>query len=325
MTTQASANGTRPKGRSKPPKTVKVPKDPEGRMPLAEHIRELRTRLYRASLGIALGAVAGWFMHDWVIHLLSKTVCVVHNDHIIGLHPYDAAASCPNGLLTNSGATSGLAISLKVSLLVGLLLSCPVWLYQLWAFIAPGLHKKEKKYSLSFVGVAVPLFAAGTALAYWIFPTLMKVLLNFVPSESVTQLPIDQFIGFFMRMVLIFGLSFEVPLIVVALNFTGVLSAERLKKSWRYVTFAIFVFSAAAVPTGEPLGMTALAAPMCLLYYGAIGVAILNDRRRAARDINAGLSPDEASDLDLSPAAVEQARPVEQIRRGYDDDYNDLT
>ncbi|NUR62746.1 MAG: twin-arginine translocase subunit TatC [Catenulispora sp.] len=325
MTTQASANGTRPKAKSKPPKTVKVPKDPEGRMPLTEHIRELRTRLFRASLGIALGSVAGWLVHTKVIHLLSKTVCDVHNDHIVGLHPYDPTASCPNGLLTNSGATSGLAISLKVALLVGLLLSSPVWLYQLWAFIAPGLHKKEKKYSLSFVGVAVPLFAAGTWLAYTIFPTLMKVLLNFVPSESVTQLPMEQFIGFFMRMVLVFGTSFEIPLLVVALNLTGVLSAARLKKTWRYVTLAIFIFAAAAVPTGEPLGMTALAAPMCLLYYGAIGVAVLNDRRRAARDLYANLSPDEASDLDLSPVPIEPARPVEQTRRGYDDDYDDLT
>jgi sec-independent protein translocase protein TatC len=324
MTTQASANGTRPKAKNKP-KTVKVPKDPEGRMPLTEHIRELRTRLFRASVGIALGAVAGWLVHDKVIHLLSKTVCEVHNDHVIGLHPYNVAYSCPNGLLTNAGATSGLAISLKVALLVGLLLASPVWLYQLWAFIAPGLHKNEKKYTLGFVGFGVPLFAAGTWLAYTIFPTLMKVLLNFVPSESVTQLPMEQFIGFFMRMVLVFGLSFEIPLLVIALNFTGVLSAARLKKSWRYVTLAIFVFAAAAVPTGEPLGMTALAAPMCLLYYSAIGIAVLNDRRRAAQNPYANLSPDEASDLDLSPVPIEPARPVEQTRRGYDDDYDDLT
>jgi len=316
MTTQASANGTRPSAKSKPPKA----RDPEGRMPLGEHIRELRTRLFRASLGIAVGAVVGWLIHERVIHLLSETVCNVHNDHIVGVGgAYDPTASCPNHILILSGASAGLAISLKVALMVGLLLSSPVWLYQLWAFIAPGLHKNEKKYSLSFVGVAVPLFAAGTWLAYTIFPTLMKVLLNFVPSESVSVLPTDQFIGFFMRMVMVFGCSFEVPLIVVALNMTGVVSAERLKKTWRYVTFGIFVFAAAAVPTGEPLGMIALAAPMCLLYYGAIGFAVWNDKRRAARSINANLSPDEASPLDLTPV------PIEQTRRGFDDDYDDLT
>ncbi|MEY9927644.1 sec-independent protein translocase protein TatC [Catenulispora sp. GP43] len=321
MTTQASANGTRPKGKSKPPKAVKVPKDPEGRMPLGEHIRELRTRLFRASVGIALGAIAGWFVHEWVIHELAHTVCDIKNVNGIG----KPTKYCKNGLLTITGATAGLSVSLKVSLLVGLLLSSPVWLYQLWAFIAPGLHKNEKKYSIGFVSAAVPLFAAGAGLCYLIFPSIMKVLLGFTPDVASNNLPLETFIGFFMRMVLIFGVSFEIPLIVVALNFTGVLSAERLKKTWRYVTFGIFIFAAAAVPTGEPLGMTALAAPMCLLYYTAIGIAVVNDKRRAARNINANLSPDEASDLDLSPVPVDQARPVEQVRRSFDDDYDDLT
>lgn len=323
MTTQASANGTRPKGRSKQPKAVKVPKDPEGRMPLGEHIRELRTRLFRASVGIALGAIAGWFFHDWVIHLLENTVCNDTSIHGVGQGTNNTA--CKNGVVTVTGATAGLSISLKVSLTIGLLFSSPVWLYQLWAFIAPGLHKNEKKYSLGFVAAAVPLFAAGAGLCYLIFPTIMKVLFKFTPSGAINILPLDQLISFFTRMVLVFGVSFEVPLIVVALNLTGVLSADRLKKSWRYVTFGIFVFAAAAVPTGEPLGMTALAAPMCLLYYSAIGIAVMNDRRRAARNINAGLSPDEASSLDLRPVPVEEARPVEQVRRSFDDDYDDLT
>jgi sec-independent protein translocase protein TatC len=320
MTTQASANGTRPKGRSKPPKAVKVPKDPEGRMPLTEHIRELRTRLFRASLGIAIGAIAGWFVHTWVIQLLENTVC--NDPSIHGAGP--GTPQCKNGVVTIQGTTAGLAISLKVSLMVGLLLSSPVWLYQLWAFIAPGLHKNEKKYSISFVAAGVPLFAAGASLCYLIFPTIMKVLLGFTPKGVTNILPLDQLMSFFMRMVLVFGVSFEVPLLVVALNLTGVLSADRLKKSWRYVTFGIFVFAAAAVPTGEPLGMTALAAPMCLLYYSAIGIAVVNDKRRAARDINARLSPDEASDLDLRPVPVEQARPIDQVRRSFDD-YDDLT
>ena len=320
MTTQASANGTRPK-KSKPPKAVKVPKDPEGRMPLGEHIRELRTRLFRASVGIALGAIAGWLVHGWVIHLLQNTVCNDPSIHGAG----QGSPDCRNGVVAVTGATAGLSISLKVSLMVGLLLASPVWLYQLWAFIAPGLHKNEKKYSLGFVAVGVPLFAAGAGLCYLIFPTIMRVLFGFTPKGVVNILPLDQLINFFMRMVLIFGASFEIPLVVVALNFTGVLSAERLKKTWRYVTFGIFVFAAAAVPTGEPLGMTALAAPMCLLYYSAIGIAIVNDKRRAARDINANLSPDEASDLDLRPVPVEQARPIEQVRRSFDDDYDDLT
>jgi sec-independent protein translocase protein TatC len=321
MTTQASANGTRPKGKTKPPKTVKVPKDPEGRMPLGEHIRELRTRLFRSSVGIALGAVAGWLVHKQVIHALTRAVC---DSKVKGVAA-GVSNTCKSGVLTSQGTTSGIAVDFKVSLMVGMVLSCPIWLYQLWAFIAPGLHRNEKKYSLGFVAVAVPLFAGGAALCYVLIPHVMSVLLGFTPSESPNAIPLTDYIGFFLRMVLIFGASFEVPLIVVALNFTGVLSADRLKKSWRYVTFGIFIFAAAAVPTGEPLGMTALAVPMCLLYYAAIGIAVMNDKRRAARNINAGLSPDEASNLDLNPVPVDQARPVEQVRRGFDDDYDDLT
>ncbi len=222
-------------------------------------------------------------------------------------------------MLTVTGPTAGLAISLKVSLMIGLLVSCPVWLYQLWAFIAPGLHKNEKKYSLGFVAAAVPLFLAGAALCYVIFPEIMRVLLGFTPDVAANNIPFEKFIGFFLRMVLIFGVSFEIPLIVVALNFAGILSAHRLKHTWRYVTFGIFVFAAAAVPTGEPLGMTALAAPMCALYYAAIGIAVLNDKRRAARAVNARLSPDEASPLDLTPAPIVPPVPVERNPRDYDD------
>ncbi|WP_194921396.1 twin-arginine translocase subunit TatC [Catenulispora rubra] len=321
MTTQASANGTRPKGKSKPPKSVKVQKDPEGRMPLGEHIRELRTRLFRSSVGIALGAVAGWLVHKQVIHALTRAVCDSKAKGVAA----GVTSSCKSGVLTSQGTTSGIAVDFKVSLMVGMILASPVWLYQLWAFIAPGLHKNEKKYSLGFVAVAVPLFAGGAALCFVLIPHVMSVLLGFTPSESPNAIPLSDYIGFFLRMVLVFGASMEVPLIVVALNLTGVLSAERLKKSWRYVTFGIFIFAAAAVPTGEPLGMTALAVPMCLLYYAAIGIAIMNDKRRAARSINANLSPDEASALDLSPVPVDQAHPVEQVRRSFDDDYDDLT
>jgi sec-independent protein translocase protein TatC len=285
-------------------------------MPLAEHIRELRTRLFRASLAITVGAVFGWFIHNWVIKLLSKPVCGVKD--VIGVARNSA---CPSGVLTVQSSTDGLAISLKVALLVGLILASPVWLYQLWAFIAPGLHKNEKKYSLGFVGVAVPLFVGGAVLCYFILPEIMNVLLGFTPKGVGVSIPIQTYIGTVSRMVIVFGSSMEIPLIVVALNFTGVLSAARLKKTWRYVTFGIFIFAAAAVPTGEPLGMTALAAPMCALYYSAIGIAVLNDRRRAARAA-AQPSPDEASDLDLTPRTIEAPQ---QSRELTSRDYDDLT
>jgi sec-independent protein translocase protein TatC len=313
---QAQANGSRPKVKAKAakPKAPKPSRDPEGRMPLGEHIRELRTRLFRSSIAILLGAVVGWIMHNRIIDLLSNTVC-----NIKDIHGLAKDTGCANGILTIEGATAPIALAFKISLLVGLLLASPVWLYQLWAFIAPGLHKNEKRYGLGFVAAGVPLFFAGAALCYYILPTIMKVLTGFTSPKVGQQLHVDTYVGFVMRMVLMFGASFEVPLLVVALNMVGILSAHRLKNTWRYVTFAIFVFAAAAVPTGEPIGMLALAAPMCMLYYAAIGIAILNDKRRAARNINANLSPDEASNLDLSPVPIEAPAPVEHVTQDYDE------
>jgi sec-independent protein translocase protein TatC len=318
MTTQqARANGTDPRLKAaKAAKDAKRPKDPEGRMPLTEHIRELRTRLFRSSVAILLGAVVGWLLHQRVLDALANPVCDIKGVNGIAK---SAGTSCANGILTIEGPTSALALDLKVSLMVGLLIGSPVWLYQLWAFIAPGLHKKEKRYGIGFVALGVPLFAAGAALCYVIFPKIMGVLLGFTPSATANNIPFEKFIGFFLKMVVVFGVSFEVPLLVVLLNFVGILSADRLKHTWRYVTFAIFVFAAAAVPTGEPLGMLALAVPMCALYYMAIGVAILNDKRRAARSLNANLSPDEASELDLRPVPVDAPAPVERTSRDYDD------
>lgn len=312
MTTQqVQANGTKPQGKAKA--TGGKGRDPEGRMPLTEHIRELRTRLVRCTIAILLGAVVGYLIHTQVLDALSKPICEAK------VRGITSNPDCASGALTMTGITSSIGLTFKVSLMVGLVLASPVWLYQLWAFIAPGLHKNEKRYGLGFVAAGVPLFLAGAGLCYLIFGQVVTVLLSFLPKNANANVPLDQYVNFFLRMILVFGASFEVPLLVVLLNFVGILSANRLKATWRYVTFAIFVFAAAAVPTGEPLGMLALAVPMCALFYGAIGIAVLNDRRRAARDLNANLSPDEASSLDLAPLPIEPAAPIEQVRRDYDD------
>jgi sec-independent protein translocase protein TatC len=274
---------------------------PEKVMTLVDHLTELRTRIVRSIVAVVVGTAIGFLVAPQIKQIL------------VGPLP---ASALPLQVL---GPGDAFGIQLRISVVVGIILAMPVLLYQLWAFIAPGLHKNEKKYSLSFVAAAVPLFAAGTALCFFIFPQIMNVLLGFTPKEVANAIPLGDYIGFFLRMIMIFGVSFEIPLIVVALNFAGVLSAKRLKHTWRYVTFGIFVFAAAAVPTGEPLGMTALAAPMCALYYAAIGIAVMNDKRRAARNPYADLSPDEASDLDLTPRPIEPVAPIQPQRRDYDD------
>jgi sec-independent protein translocase protein TatC len=278
------------------------------RMPLMEHIRELRNRLIKAALAVVLGGVGGFLLRDRLINVLQRPVCSIRGVEGIGR----STPQCRNGVLTLTGPTAGISLAFDIAIFSGLVLASPVWLYQLWAFLAPGLYKNEKRYSLGFIAAAVPLFLCGAAVCYSFFPTIMRVLLAFTPSGVVINLPLDQTLIFFLRMMVVFGASFVLPLILVLLNVLGILSAARMRHWWRGIVLAIFVFSAVAVPTGDPVGMSVLAIPICLLYFAAIAVATLNDRRRARRraaDLSAQPPPDQASALDLTPAPV--ARPVD--------------
>jgi sec-independent protein translocase protein TatC len=283
-------------------------------MPLMEHIRELRSRLIKAALAIVAGGILGFVFWQRLVGVVIRPLCSIKGVQGLG---HDTP-QCRNGLLTLTGPTAGISLAFDIAIFTGLILASPVWLYQLWAFLAPGLYKKEKKYSLSFVGAAIPLFLAGAGVCYLFFPTIIRVLVgSFTPAGVNPNLPLDQIVVFFLRMMAVFGCSFVLPLILVLFNFLGVLKAKTMFKWWRGVIMIIFVFSAIAVPTGDPIGMSVLAVPICVLYFGAVGIATLNDRRRAKRkaaeDPNAGLSPDEASMLDLAPLPVERADSLEDI------------
>ena len=281
-------------------------------MPLMEHLRELRGRLIRAAAAITLCGVAGFVFRDRLITLLQHPICSIQGVAGIGR----STPECRNGVLTLTGPTAGMSLAFDVAIFTGLVLASPIWLYQLWAFIAPGLYKKEKRYSLGFIGAAVPLFLCGAGLCYYFFPIIMKVLLTFTPGGVLINLPLDQTLVFFLRMMSVFGVSFVLPLILVLLNVIGILSATRMHSWWRLVIMAVFVFAAVAVPTGDPIGMSVLAVPICTLYFGAIGISALNDGRRARRraaDPNSRLSPDQASNLDLTPIAVERPAPLRDI------------
>jgi sec-independent protein translocase protein TatC len=240
-------------------------------------------------------------------------VCHIHGLNGVGR----PTPQCPDGAIVFQGPTAQVSLSFKIAMYVGVVLSSPVWLYQIWAFLAPGLYKKEKKYSLAFIGAAVPLFCGGVVVCYYLFPIIMQVLLGFLGGTGAsTILDASQYMTFFLQMMTVFGVSFVLPLILVLFNFIGILSSKAMRKFWRYIVLAIFVFGAVAVPTGDPFGMSALAIPICILYFGAVGVSELNDRRRARRRAsapNANLSPDEASELDLSPQPVERAESLEDI------------
>ncbi|CAL9370712.1 twin-arginine translocase subunit TatC [Streptomyces sp. enrichment culture] len=280
----------------------KKPKDPEGRMPLVEHLRELRDRLVKSLLAfIPLMIVALFFSKD-IATFLSAPVprCVSELEA--------AAREGRCAVLSQIGITSAFTTVVKVGIMAGLVGSAPVWLYQLWAFIAPGLHKNEKKYAVSTVVIGTPLFFAGAYLAYWILPHAVPLLLSFSLDDSVNYITVDDMIGMTVKLVLAFGIAFQLPLLLVLLNLGGVVSGKKMLGWWRGMVMGIAIFSAVVTPT-DPLSMIALQVPLTTLYFSAVGFALLNDRRRR-RDEGPELADDEASPLDLRPEPITPVEPV---------------
>nr|WP_239580114.1 twin-arginine translocase subunit TatC [Microlunatus panaciterrae] len=257
------------------------PLPPDGNMTLFEHLRELRYRLVVASLAILVGTIIGFVFYEWLFQLL--------------LEPYSTAIALIkekrpdiNASIVIGSVSKPFTLSLKVSLIAGLVLSGPVWLYQLWAFIVPGLLAKEKKWTLIFVGIASPLFAAGIALGYYVMPKGIAVMIGFTPAgAAITNLQdVSEFLTFLIRVMLVFGLAFEIPLFVLMLNIMGVVKAVQLSKYRSYVIFGVFVFAAVATPSVDPVSMLLLALPMTVLFILSEVIAHILDRRKARRAVD---------------------------------------
>jgi sec-independent protein translocase protein TatC len=245
----------------------------EGRMSLVEHLRELRNRMFKAAIAIVLGMALAWIFYDQLFALLK--------DPFDGLRE-DAESRGLDVTLALTDVTGPFFLQLKISLVAGIVLSSPVWLYQIWAFVTPGLHKTERRYTLAFIATAVPLFLAGCYLAYLILPKGLSLLIGFTPAnEGVENLiTLGNYLNFVIRMVLVFGLGFELPVFIVLLNLVGVLPYARLK-SWRSgFWFGILVFAAVATPTGDPITMLLLGVPIIVLFEISMLIAKLTDRRR---------------------------------------------
>ncbi|MCX4760765.1 twin-arginine translocase subunit TatC [Streptomyces sp. NBC_01275] len=291
----------------------KQEKDPEGRMPLAEHLRELRNRLTKAMLAIVVVTVVAAFFYNDIINFLTKPIldsvgCGKTFEQIASqLKSADATNKCAS--ITINGLLAPFTLALQVSLMAGVVFASPVWLYQLWAFIAPGLHKHERRYAYGFVGTGVPLFLGGGYFAYRVLPTTAKVLIDFTPGGVNNLLPLDDLLQLVTRMVVVFGLSFELPLLLIFLNLTGMITGKRMLGWWRGMIIGITVFAAVATPSTDPISMLALAGPIWILYFGAVAFSLLNDRRRRRRDA-AGPADDEASDLDLTPEDIGDVETV---------------
>lgn len=263
----------------------------DGRMSLADHLRELRWRLFIAICAIAVGFFVGWIFYDQIIDLLMRpfeqVIAQAAPDRQDEIHPVINNVAGP------------FVLQAKVSVVTGLVLACPVWLYQIWGFIMPGLYRNEKKWTVIFVSVAGPLFAAGVVLGYWAMPKGLSVLLGFTPDQITNLIDMNHYFMFMLRVLLVFGVAFEIPLFVIMLNLAGIVKGRHLKKFRPWIILGAFAFAAVATPSTDPVTMLLLGAPMTALFLISEGIAHLVDRHRGGEGSvdYSDFDDDEASPL----------------------------
>jgi sec-independent protein translocase protein TatC len=270
--------------------------NPEGRMPLMDHIRELRNRIVKMALALAAGMVIGLVFFHPIWTFITQPYC-------------RAVTSCKPGdighTLIVTGPLDGFYLHIKVAFVVGIVATSPVWLYQLWAFVAPGLYSREKRWTYIFLGSAVPLFILGCYFALVAMGRGLHFLIAMVPGNTSALFTADTYIGYFMAMILAFGLCFELPLFLVMLNQVGILTHERFKKWRRVMIFGVFVFAGIASPSPDPLTMLLLGGICAALVEGAEVIVLLNDRRRGRRTPYEGLTEDEFATLQADDSALD--------------------
>ncbi len=248
----------------------KQQKGEEGRMSLVEHLTELRTRIIRSVLAIAVGAIVGWFLYTPILDFILEPYC-----DTLGQACADGEAT-----LRIDEPLEGLSTRMMVAGYIGIMLAVPVWLWQAWRFIAPGLYPHERRHGITFVGLGVALFASGASLAYWTLPRALEFLTEIGGEDLVTEFRARAYIEFIIKMMLAFGLGFEFPLVLVFLQILGIVNHRSLAKQRRLAIVGIVILVAVITPSGDPISLLALAGPMYLFYEGAIIFGKLRDRRR---------------------------------------------
>ncbi len=243
-------------------------------MSLGDHLRELRNRTLISAVAILLGSIVGWAKWQELFEVLIRPVV-------------DAARDKNAGTITGvsfTTPTDAFSIMITVGLFIGVVLSSPVWLWQIWAFVVPGLTRREKRVAIAFIVAAVPLFLAGCVLAYAVLPRAMHALLSFTPPSGSNIIYAPDYLSFVLKFILTFGLGFLLPVFLVGLNMVHVLPARIMMKGWRGAVFLCFLFTAVMTPDPNPFTMIILAIPLVGLFFAAVGVCTLLDRRRAKRD-----------------------------------------
>jgi sec-independent protein translocase protein TatC len=282
---------------------MKRSQNPEGRMPLMEHLRELRNRVVKSLLAIVLGMVVALIFSNATLHFIQRPFC----DAVI-----QGASGCHRvgDQLVLTGIFDPFFLRIKIAFFIAVIATCPVWLYQLWAFIAPGLYSREKKWAYLFTGTAVPLFLGGALLAYEVMGRGLHYLLGLVPAGVINLPSFDTYLSYFAGMLLGFGLAFELPLVIIMLNLAGILTHERFKKWRKLLIFGVFLVAGMVNPSPDPWTMLLLGGICVVLVEVAEIFVYFNDKRRARLhpDPYAGLSDDELSPLDtVEPVDVDSS------------------
>ncbi|MDP9823015.1 twin-arginine translocase subunit TatC [Nocardioides massiliensis] len=269
------------------------PVGPDGKMPLADHLRELRARILRSVSVLVVAIIVALFFYDELSDLVSG--------------PYEQAVGNidVDSELIISGVGGPLLLQLKLSAIAAVIATSPYWLYQIWAFVMPGLHQHERRWTRVFSAVAGPLFIGGVAVGYYVLPKGLQVLIDFTPLGVTNLVDFDTYLSFFIRLLLVFGIAFEIPLFIVMLSLARVLSARTLAEYRAWIIVGTFVFAAVATPSTDPFTMLFLAIPMVVLIFVSEGIVRLIERRRRANDDTTDWDDDEASPLDETPSRID--------------------
>ena len=248
-------------------------------MSLGQHLVELRKRLAIAGLAVLVGGVGGWFLSSFVWDQLRVPIMVI-------------ARAQHNASINYTSITSAFDVRFQVAIMLGIVISSPIWLYQIFRFLVPGLTGRERRYIFGFFFSAIPLFLAGCAAGFLVLPHIVELMASFVPGQDTQIVDAKYYLDFVIKLILATGIAFVLPVFLVLLNFVGILSAKAILKGWRWAILAIALFTAIATPAADVVSMFLLALPMVALYFAAFGVATLHDRAaaRKAASLSAGLA-----------------------------------
>ena len=263
------------------------------KMSLGAHLAELKRRMYVVAIAVFVGTIGGWFLTDPILAAMRKPIYeVAANQHRVATLNYD-------------GISSAFDLKLQIAFTVGLVITSPVWLYQIFAFFMPAMTKREVRYVLGFFLSAIPLFIAGCVAGWWVFPHIVELMTSFAPASDATIITAKTYFDFVLKLVIVVGVAFVLPVFLVILNFAGAISAKAIVKGWRWALLIITLFTALATPAADVLSMLLLAAPMVGLYFLAAGIALIHDARKARRTAREAQA-DAAAPVPLSTLLTEE-------------------